>query len=176
MTIASPALTYGGITGAFRRATDWLDARGKGAWIASMILAFVFVWPLGLAILGYMIWSKRMFTCRNRHHDRTADRTGLFGADAREDIRAYMRNLRTASRPSGNAAFDAYKADTLRRLEDEQQAFESFLHRLREAKDKQEFDSFMEERAKSAATEAADDEATPAVTPKSGDVKRPGEY
>lgn len=174
MTIASPALSSGGITGTFRRATDWLDARGKGAWIATMILAFVFVWPLGLAILGYMIWSKRMFTCRNRSHDRSF---GPFGSDTRDDIRAYMRNLRTASRPSGNAAFDAYKADTLRRLEDEQQAFESFLHRLREAKDKQEFDSFMTERAKAAATGADQDpDQDQGVTPKSTDVKRPGEY
>lgn len=49
---------------------------------------------------------------------------------------------------SGNSAFDAYKADTLRRLEDEQEAFEAFLQRLREAKDKSEFDAFMEDRAK----------------------------
>lgn len=54
-----------------------------------------------------------------------------------------------ASRPSGNSAFDAYKADTLRRLEQEQDAFEAFLQRLREAKDKAEFDQFMEDRAKS---------------------------
>ncbi len=38
----------------------------------------------------------------------------------------------------------------LRRLEDEQSAFEAFLQRLREAKDKSEFDSFMEDRARAA--------------------------
>ena len=52
-----------------------------------------------------------------------------------------------ATRPSGNAAFDAYKADTLQRLEDEQANFEAFLERLREAKDKAEFDQFMDDRA-----------------------------
>ena len=101
MTIATPVLrpasTQARITDVLSRGRDWLDARGKGAWIATMILAFVFVWPLGLAILGYMIWSKRMFTCRNRSHDRSF---GPFGSDTRDDIRAYMRNLRTASRPS----------------------------------------------------------------------------
>ena len=51
------------------------------------------------------------------------------------------------SRPKGNAAFDAYKADTLRRVEEEQGSFESFLERLRAAKDKSEFDAFMDERA-----------------------------
>jgi len=43
-----------------------------------------------------------------------------------------------------------YKADMLNRLQDEQHAFETFLERLREAKDKSEFDAFMEERAEAA--------------------------
>ena len=34
----------------------------------------------------------------------------------------------------------------MKRLEDEQQEFKDFLHRLRHAKDKAEFDQFMEER------------------------------
>ena len=46
----------------------------------------------------------------------------------------------------GNTAFDAYKQDTLMRLEDEQSAFMGFLQRLREAKDKTEFDDFMNNR------------------------------
>ena len=45
-------------------------------------------------------------------------------------------------------ALAAYKADTLRRLEEEQGNFEAFLERLREAKDKAEFDQFMNDRAK----------------------------
>ena len=67
-------------------------------------------------------------------------------------------HARKAMRPSGNAAFDAYKADTLRRLEDEQRAFEDFLARLREAKDKAEFDQFMEDRARKARPAQDDDE------------------
>lgn len=66
---------------------------------------------------------------------------------------ASRRNARHAFRTSGNSAFDAYKADTLRRLEDEQAAFEAFLQRLRDAKDKSEFDEFMDERAKAAQAE-----------------------
>ena len=111
------------------RAESWLDERGKGAWIAAMVLGFIFFWPVGLALLAYMIWSKRMFngSC------------------------AYRRNRHAHGfRTSGNTAFDAYKADTLRRLEEEQTAFESFLQRLREAKDKTEFDQFMDERAREA--------------------------
>ena len=47
---------------------------------------------------------------------------------------------------SGNHAFDEYRAETLRRLEEEQQEFSTFLDRLRFAKDKAEFDAFMAER------------------------------
>ena len=47
---------------------------------------------------------------------------------------------------SGNAAFDEYRAETLRRLEDEQREFKDFLDRLRVAKDRAEFDQFMADR------------------------------
>ena len=110
-----------------RRTEHWLDERGKGAWIAAMVLGFIFFWPIGLALLAYMIWSKRMFNGSCAHR---------------------ARHAHTAFKSSGNSAFDAYKAETLRRLEEEQDAFERFLNRLREAKDKAEFDQFMDERAK----------------------------
>jgi hypothetical protein len=47
---------------------------------------------------------------------------------------------------SGNRAFDEYRTETLRRLEEEQREFRDFLQRLRMAKDKSEFDQFMAER------------------------------
>ena len=47
---------------------------------------------------------------------------------------------------SGNRAFDEYRTETLRRLEEEQREFREFLDRLRLAKDKTEFDQFMAER------------------------------
>lgn len=115
------------------QAETWLDKRGKGAWIAAMVVSFIFFWPVGLALLAYMIWSKRMFTgCKMHKHS------------------SYRRHHPHGFTSSGNTAFDAYKADTLRRLEDEQQAFDAFLQRLREAKDKSEFDDFMEDRARKA--------------------------
>lgn len=116
--------------GWFTRVVAWLDARGKGAWIAAMVLGFIAFWPVGLALLGYMIWSKRLFG-------------GACSA----------RSATPVYNSSGNSAFDAYKADTLKRLEEEQGAFEAFLQRLREAKDKSEFDAFMDDRAKDAKTD-----------------------
>jgi hypothetical protein len=47
---------------------------------------------------------------------------------------------------SGNRAFDDYRAETLKRLEDEQREFKEFLERLRFAKDRAEFDQFMADR------------------------------
>ena len=108
------------------RGRDWLDARGKGAWIVAMIAGFIIFWPIGLALLAYAIWSNRMFTGNCSR----ARRAGM------------------AFKSSGNTAFDAYKNETLRRLEEEQDAFEAFLNRLREAKDKAEFDQFMADRSK----------------------------
>ncbi len=53
-----------------------------------------------------------------------------------------------AERPTGNSSFDAYRATLLDRLEKEQGQFEGFLDRLRDAKDKHEFDQFMDDRAR----------------------------
>jgi len=47
---------------------------------------------------------------------------------------------------SGNRAFDEYRSETLKRLEEEQSEFKEFLERLRFAKDRSEFDQFMNER------------------------------
>ncbi|WP_373356670.1 DUF2852 domain-containing protein [Pseudoroseicyclus sp. CXY001] len=132
----------------FAKSEAWLDEKGKGAWIAAMVLGFVIFWPIGLAILAYMIWSKRMFS---KSCNRGWDRSAMHGH------RHPMHAARAAMRPSGNQAFDSYKADMLRRLEDEQRAFEEFLERLREAKDKSEFDQFMDERAR----RTADDDRAP---------------
>ncbi|MFD1511255.1 DUF2852 domain-containing protein [Lacimonas salitolerans] len=139
----TPAATFQDATarsaGWLSRAESWLDARGKGAWIAAMVLGFIFFWPIGLALLAYMIWSKRMFSksCSTRS--------------------PMARHAYGAMKTSGNSAFDAYKADTLKRLEEEQEQFEAFLERLRDAKDKAEFDQFMDDRAKRTSATEGDD-------------------
>jgi hypothetical protein len=95
-------------------------------------------WPLGLAVLAFMFWSGRMGCWKGRGMSRWND-------EARR-----MASAGTWWHPqppsSGNRAFDEYRADTLRRLEEEQREFREFLGRLRMAKDKAEFDQFMNER------------------------------
>lgn len=76
----------GGLRALLGRAEDWLDSRGKWAWIALMILGFALFWPLGLALLAYMIWGKHMFTsacshrrARDHHGFRPGFRAGQTG-------------------------------------------------------------------------------------------------
>jgi hypothetical protein len=115
-------------------------------YILLMILGFIFWWPLGLAFLAYMIWSRNM-GCYGRdrwHHkmERMEERMGRM----RDRMERFGGGWGNGPRPSGNHAFDEYRAETLRRLEDEQREFKDFLDRLRFAKDKAEFDQFMAER------------------------------
>lgn len=144
MQTASPAAATGGPLNLLRRAEAWLDDRGRMAWIATMVLGFVVFWPVGLALLGFMIVTRRF-------NGSTFRKDGDFRMFCRHRNAGHPSFNRAAFRSSGNSAFDAYKAETLKRLEDEQQAFEGFLQRLRDAKDKQEFDSFMDDRARRAA-------------------------
>ena len=129
MTTAAYTTQLPANAGWLTRAEAWLDHKGKGAWIAAMVLGFIFFWPVGLALLFYMIWSKRMFK----------------SSCSRSARRCHFHSVHSRT---GNSAFDAYKEDTLRRLEEEQSEFEAFLERLREAKDKAEFDQFMDDRSK----------------------------
>jgi Protein of unknown function (DUF2852) len=148
-----------------RGAERWLDDRGRKAWIITMILAFIFAWPIGLALLAYMIWSKRMFNRSCGHQ--SSERGGPWARHG------HHHHFGSHFRSSGNAAFDAYKAETIRRLQDEQEAFEAFLQRLRDAKDKSEFDAFMDDRARA---NAADTVTTSPVAQSGADTARSGEY
>ncbi len=137
-----------------------LDDFGKPAWIGLMVVSFVFFWPLGLVLLGYLIGSGRM-ACGNhgggRRWQHRMDRMqqGMERMQAAAERWcgpgfAAGRSAGSAGNgpSSGNRAFDEYRADTLRRLEDEQREFLAFLDRLRHAKDKSEFDQFMNERGR----------------------------
>ncbi len=99
-----------------------LDDLGKPAWIGLMVFGFIVFWPFGLAVLGYLIWSGRMACWKQRSRGKW---------------------WRAEAKSTSNAAFDEYRAQTLKRLEDEQKEFVDFLDRLRQAKDKSEFDQFM---------------------------------
>ena len=127
-----------------------LDNIGKPAWIGLMIVSFVLWWPLGLVVLGYLVGSGRMACWAHGGGERWQRRM--------ERMQERMERMHGSAErwcggrryrgTSGNRAFDEYRAETLRRLEEEQREFMEFLDRLRHAKDKVEFDQFMAERGR----------------------------
>ncbi len=127
--------------------TAKLDEFGKPAWIALIVLGFMAWWPLGLMALAFTIWSGRMGCCGySGGHGRWQNKMDRMQAKM-DWMRSRMAGGPWNQAPSsGNRAFDEYRAETLRRLEDEQREFKDFLERLRFAKDKTEFDAFMAER------------------------------
>src|SRR5438105_14359146 len=122
-----------------------LDDIGKPAWIALMIVSFILFWPAGLVVLGFLIGSGRM-RCWTSRRGGSEWRAGM---DRMQERAAQWCGPRSAgmanNSSSGNRAFDEYRTETLRRLEEEERQFKEFLERLRQAKDKAEFDQFMAE-------------------------------
>jgi Protein of unknown function (DUF2852) len=121
------------------------------ATVVLIVLGFMVWWPLGLAALAFTFWSGRMGCGYRGGHDRWQHRMERMQSKM-DWMRAKMSGGPAGGSPwgyapsSGNRAFDDYRTETLRRLEDEQREFKDFLERLRFAKDKTEFDAFMNER------------------------------
>jgi hypothetical protein len=129
-----------------------------------MVLAFWAWWPLGLAVLAFMIGSGRMGCWHHHNGERWEHHIGRWHSKMErmqekiDRLRERMERARGGGsggtggggwgqpRSSGNRAFDEYRAETLRRLEEEQREFKEFLERLRFARDRAEFDQFMSER------------------------------
>ena len=98
--------------------------------IFAVIMGFVVWWPLGFLAIGYILWGGSI--------------DGLVD-DAASQLKSYMSPARKPA-ATGNAAFDAYKTQTLKRLEDEEAAFAAHIQKLREARDSEEFERFLSER------------------------------
>lgn len=124
------------------RAGDGVGKRHRRGWggrswggfeIAAMVLGFVLFWPIGLAILFWMLWNKR---------------------NGREtELPSWVPRIGPLTRTTGNSAFEDWKRTELERLEEEhrklaaaQAEFQGFLDQLKRAKDREEFDSFMTAR------------------------------
>ena len=130
---------------------DRLDDLPRPALVALAIIGFIVFWPVGVALLVYTIWSGRMFCGRHRgfgrwHNPEERDAVRDEWRARREEWRAWKRRARSARNSSGNVAFDEYREETLRKLDDEQREFRDYLDKLRSAKDRAEFDQFMADR------------------------------
>jgi Protein of unknown function (DUF2852) len=149
--------------------TAKLDEFGKPAWIVLIVLGFMAWWALGLAILAFTIWSGRMGCGYHGGHDRWQHKMERMQRKM-DWMRSRMGGNPSGGNPwggnpwrnsgsSGNHAFDEYRSETLKRLEEEQREFREFLERLRFAKDKTEFDEFMAERRNRPAPDASPPQA-----------------
>ena len=110
-------------------------ARNKGRWtplaVAAAVLGFVTWWPIGLAVIAYIMWGGSVDD---------------LARDGIEQAKAAFKPATPASGTTGSAAFDEYRAETLHRLEEEQAEFNGFVAKLREARDRNEFERFMADR------------------------------
>lgn len=111
------------------------------ATIALMVIGFMLFWPLGLAMLAYILWG---------------DRLNAFKNDVNRATDGVFTNFRRASKTyasTGNVAFDDWRSAELERLEEERRKldamrdeFDEYVRELRRARDRDEFDRFMNER------------------------------
>jgi hypothetical protein len=101
-------------------------------------------WPLGLAMLAYIIFGDRL---RGFKRDVNQATDGFF-ASCRRPHGRHRPHFST-----GNVAFDDWRKAELDRMEEERrkldemrEEFDSYLRELRRAKDQEEFDRFMRDR------------------------------
>ena len=115
------------------------DREKRSRWgfinIVAAILGFIVWWPIGLAIIAYTVWGPQQ-------DGKPSDKN-----------KSPVDDL--SGRWSGSSPFDDYRVTALKRIEsqrrkreDEEAAFNAFLDRLRNARNRQEFDQFLSEQPK----------------------------
>ena len=123
--------------------------QSRGRWtalnIVLMILGFAIFWPLGLAMLAWIIWGDEI-------RAKAEEVKGHFRSFGERAPRFHSAENFGFQGRTGNAAFDDYRAQELKRLEEERRKleamradFEKFLGELRRVKDQEEFEGFMRE-------------------------------
>jgi hypothetical protein len=114
--------------------------QARGLEIVGIVFLFFYFWPLAFA---YLTWKMLGYPV-------PAELRGL-AERAAESIREFR--FGTGVVGTGNLAFDEYRRAEIvrlererRRLDDEAQAFRTFVDDLKRAKDREEFDAFMARR------------------------------
>ncbi|MGF0539753.1 DUF2852 domain-containing protein [Agrobacterium sp. ES01] len=118
---------------------DWTPAT-----VALMVLGFMVFWPLGLAMLAYILFGERFKDFKREANSAADGMFSKFGGKCRSG-RGY--NF------TGNVAFDDWRKNELNRIEEERRKldamraeFDDYMRELRRAKDQEEFDRFMRDR------------------------------
>lgn len=120
--------------------------------IALMVMGFILFWPIGLAVLGYILWGEK-FGGSQEKAQAYWNKGRSWVSASKGAHRNWTHNRSYSMNSSGNAAFDDYRAEQLKRLEEERarldaeiDAFHDYMANLNKAKDREEFDRFMNER------------------------------
>jgi hypothetical protein len=137
-----------------RRSSSWRPLE-----LAAMIVGFVVFWPIGLAILFLKIAQKRegyqgdLFSYAR---EKISSKFGGGAGAAQTWCGTWSGSWQgrgLGMRTTGNSAFDDWRSAELARLEEErrklvdaEREFSEHLDRLRRARDREEFDRFMNER------------------------------
>ncbi|MFN0191470.1 MAG: DUF2852 domain-containing protein [Aestuariivirga sp.] len=131
------------------RGCGWGKTRWSALEIGAMVGGFIVFWPLGLLAL-FLKWKN------GEMWKGASDGWAPWSTWKKPDMNQFhqwKQGFQGGYASSGNAAFDDYKREQLKRLEeerrkleDEQKAFSAYMERLRRAKDQDEFDRFMAER------------------------------
>jgi len=145
---------------------DWTHGSGRGRrcaghWspfeILAMVLGFIVFWPIGLAILAFKIWQRKSgypgdLQTAAQEKWREA-RNAMSGGPWNAMSGGPWSGRRGFYSSTGNLAFDEWKQAEIARLEEERRKlqeahreFSAFLDNIRRAKDREEFERFMNER------------------------------
>ena len=132
--------------------------------LMAMVLGFIVFWPIGLAILGFKMWQRRsgyqgdLATFAQEKADLARNACRSWQGEARDTQRRWRGGWQSGGfgggmRPTGNTAFDDWRAGELsrleeerRKLEDAEREFAEHIDQLRRARDREEFDRFMNAR------------------------------
>ncbi len=141
--------------------SPWSRGFAGGRWtpfeLIAMVLGFMVFWPIGLAVLAFKYWQRKTGGA-----DLQTVATGAY-QNARSAMSGFQANAPRAwaqqnwargfTTSTGNAAFDEWKNAELARLEEERRRldnahreFAEWLDTVRKAKDREEFERFMNER------------------------------
>jgi hypothetical protein len=149
--------------------------------VLAMVLGFLIFWPLGLAVLAYVLWGQRFGFAGDRAErwvNRQKQWAGWCNSNTNQRAGGQGRgnSFSFGNGPStGNAAFDDYRTEQLKRLDEERRRldgeiheFHDYLRNLNMARDREEFDRFMRDRQSRTPSTTGDNKSGPTSDSENG--------
>jgi hypothetical protein len=137
--------------------THWRGCAGGEPWklveILAMVLGFIVFWPLGLAVIGWKFWQRKSGYQGDIVAFGREKWNANWGAGRWSVAASHWPGSGSGTGSTGNRAFDEWRATELARLEEErkrliaaEREFAEYMENLRHAKDREEFERFMNAR------------------------------